>query len=49
MLSVVYYASQLNDNIDVQNDYQIAIGVCFIALAATFMASQSCIIGMKFS
>lgn len=39
MLYVIYLASQRNDKEEFENDYQIAIAVCFISLAATFMAS----------
>jgi hypothetical protein len=31
------------------SDYKTAIVICFVSLAAGFMATQSCVIGMKFA
>lgn len=46
---LVYYLSLAATGTPSEDDYQIALIICFLSLASTFMACQSCIIGMKFA
>lgn len=56
LLSEVYHYSVEYSNLEptpenaqIAQHYQVALTVMFLALTATFMAQQSCIIGMKFA
>lgn len=48
VLYVIYMASLEPENMKSESDYQTALFICFISIAGTFMAMQSCIIGIKF-
>lgn len=49
VIYIIYSASIDPKNQDTPNDYQLALTICFMSIVATFMAQQSCIIGMKFA
>lgn len=49
VLWIIYKAGMDPDNARFLVDYQIALFICFVSIASTIMATQSCIIGMKFS
>lgn len=46
---VIYWASMEAQHEAAENDYMLALIVCFVSLASTFMATQSSVIGMKFA
>ena len=49
VLSNVYFESFKIKEDAIIHDYQISLTILFTSLIATFLAQQSCIIGMKFS
>ena len=48
VLYTVYYSFR-PDNVENHDHLLVALIILFLALASTFMATQSCIIGIKFS